>query len=427
MANRKDKSPSPVRAGFVHAFVSFTVFGAFTALIGGLVHITGDQAEAGPQYVVALFEEANETGTPLRAELKFASARADRSFSAVDRGASEAANTSDEPSLGVADPDAGGAPQPVVRTARADQGASGVRINGRLVTPGQSYSQVEQGSAAGEVAETVIANENQRMAAVVKSEYARTFTNPNNKPIVSLIVGGLGTSYRQAISAIDDLPAEVTLSFVPDADNRLLSYARQKGHEILLEVPMESYGYGRTRPHGLTLRADAPADQNVVRLNSLLRGRSALYGLINYQGEKFMAVEGTTEPVLKEAAARGLAFFQHGSTKRSTLATEADALGVSFAAASNDIDTETGASFIEDQLFKLETEALENGYALGTGFSYPLTVDLIAAWSVRLRDKGILLAPASAAAEAAGKAGIATPALQTSQLEALPNAKPKTP
>lgn len=426
MASRKDKSPSPVRAGFVHAFASFVVFGAVTALIGGAVHIAGDQAEAGPRYVVALFEDANEADTPLRAELKSASTRGVRTFSTDDRNVSEAAANIDEPSLGVADPGAG-APQPVARRASAEPGARGIRINGRLVTPGQSYSQIEQGSAGDNATEIVAASLNQSTAAVVKSEYARTFSNPDGKPIVSLIVGGLGTSYRQAISAIDDLPAEVTLSFVPDADSRLLRYARQKGHEILLEVPMESYGYGRTRPHGLTLRAGAPSDQNVGRLTSLLRGKSSLYGLINYQGEKFMATEGATQPILKEAAGRGLAFFQHGSTKRSTLAAEAADLGISFAAAARDIDTETGASFIEDQLFKLETEALENGHALGTGFSYPLTVDLIAAWSVRLQQKGILLAPASAAADAAVKAGNETPTLQTSQLAVDPNAAPKTP
>ena len=63
-------------------------------------------------------------------------------------------------------------------------------------------------------------------------------------------------------------------------------------------------------------------------------------------------------------------------------------------------------------MFKLETQALDEGMAFGTGFSYPLTVDLVARWSQRLADKGILLAPASAIAARQPK----DQSFQTSQL-----------
>lgn len=415
MAHRKDSNPSPVRSGFFHGFVSFAFFGAVTALAGGAIHITGDSAEAGPQYTVALFETVDGVETPLQARLKPASGRITK-FSSANNPTGAQTLAAAEPSLGVADPaNSASAPRTVQRTASAEPVARGIRINGRLVSPGQSLSSVEQGSAAAEVEDLSVAKPDPAAAPAAVHKYARAFSNPEARPIVSLIVGGLGTSYRQAISAIDDLPSDVTLSFVPDANPSLLRYARQKGHEVLLEVPMESYGYGRTRPHNLTLKANSAPDDNILRLTSLLRGKDEVFGVINHQGEKFLATPDVASPILEHLNAQGLALFQHGATKRGTLNRDAAGLDMQFASAARNIDTETNASFIEAELFKLETEALENGYALGTGFSYPLTVDLIAAWSRRLQAKGILLAPASAVMAPYAEAN-KLPPVQTTQL-----------
>jgi len=188
----------------------------------------------------------------------------------------------------------------------------------------------------------------------------------------------------------------VTLSFVPTASADLLKYARRQGHEILLEIPMESAGSSRTRPHRDTLLANVDPVDNILRMNSLLRGKKELYGVINHKGDKFVTGEGMTAPMLAHLQERDLAFFQHGTLERTSLGEEAAKIEMSFAVAQENIDTEIRASFIEAQLFKLETQALDEGAALGTGFSYPLTVDLVARWSQRLADKGILLAPASA-------------------------------
>ena len=40
---------------------------------------------------------------------------------------------------------------------------------------------------------------------------------------------------------------------------------------------------------------------------------------------------------------------------------------------------------------------MEDGSALGTGFAYPITIDILKAWTARLDEKGIALAPVSAA------------------------------
>ena len=332
-----------------------------------------------------------------------------------------------EPSLGVPDPDGAGAvPVPALRASSAQvQQPRGIRINGKLVEPGQRYSALqdeEQGSTAATSARADQASQEQAVPTVStaqaeKASFARPFENPQGKPIVSLVIGGLGTSYRHAITAIDELPPEVTLSFVPTASPELLKYARRHGHEILLEVPMESLGRGRARPHRDTLLANVNPDDNILRMNSLLRGKRELYGVINHKGDKFVNGEGMTAPMLAHLQERNLAFFQHGTLERAKFSEEAAKLNMDFAAAQENIDTEIRASEIEAQLFKLETQALDEGAAFATGFNYPLTVDLVARWSRRLEDKGILLAPASAIVAEQAK----DESFQTTQLS-LPSA-----
>ena len=404
MLNSKTADPSPFRAGLVHGFLSVAVFAGLGALVGGAIHLTGDPAEAGPQHVVALFEAENNQALALRS--RATNALALSVLSAGDE-ASDTDVTPQEPNLGVADPSRVQAVQSrEPELTQAQQAPRGIRINGKLVQPGQRYSQVEATQtvaksdvgASAQAAPEVRLNKGAVEPAPVLASYARPFENPQGKPIVSLIIGGLGTSYRQTLSTIDELPANVTLSFVPTASNELLRYARKKGHEVLLEVPMEPLDRGRARPHRDTLLSNSPPEDNVLRLKSLLRGRHELYGVITYQGGKFVRAEESIPAILAYLSDRGLAFFQHSSLERARFKEEAERLNMSFAVGQENIDTEIRASAIEAKLFKLETQSLDEGVAFGTGFAYPQTVDIVSRWSQRLDQKGILLAPASAVA-----------------------------
>ena len=401
MLNSKATEPSPFRAGLVHGFLSVAVFAGLSALVGGVIHITGDPSEAGPQHVVALFETENDQTPALRTR----SANGGTFSILATAGGDDVDASTEEPSLGVADPSRAPAAQsrePEVK--QVQQAPRGIRINGKLVQPGQRYSQVEDSEAvppkpappasSTQTAPTVRVN----AVEPVQANYARPFENPEGKPVVSLIIGGLGTSYRQAISAIDELPENVTLSFVPTASNELLRYARKQGHEVLLEVPMEPLERGRARPHRDTLLANSGPADNVLRLKSLLRGRKELYGVITHKGDKFVRAEDSIPAILSHLHDNELAFFQHSTLVNTSFEAAAGDLNMIFAAGQENIDTEIRASAIEAKLFKLETQSLDEGMAFGTGFAYPQTVDIISRWSRGLKEKGILLAPASVVA-----------------------------
>ena len=429
MAKGKRLDPSPVRVGVFHSFLSLAVFGGILALAGGAIHIMGDPAAAGPSRIVALFETNPDATRTARARLVDQPNPLPVRQIANRSGAEDGSYA--RPNLGVSDPsDAAPISAPEAATVRqasisapsVEPNPRGMTINGVFVPVGKSYQQVEQNSdqspitslddAAQTPPEEPVSQPTLSTVTIStpSQSNARPFSNPENKPIIALIVGGLGTSARQTNAAIDDLPPEVTLSFIADASPRLIRRARDKGHEVLLEVPMEAYERGRTLPHSETLLASGSVEDNRKRLDRLLSHTTEIYGVINHNGEKFADADGALSPVLARLQQRGLAFFRHGSTPSKSFDLAADQRDIIYASANENIDTQVEAEAIERRLQQLESLARSDGAALGTGFAYPLTMDIITAWSRRLEAKGILLAPASAVPSATSRP------VQTSQL-----------
>ena len=219
--------------------------------------------------------------------------------------------------------------------------------------------------------------------------YARPF-RPNGKPRVSLIVGGLGLNAVTTRAAIERLPPEVTLSFVPYADNlqSWIDQARAQGHEVMLEMPMEPTGYPDNAPGPYTLLADGGADDVGAKMDWLLGRATGYFGVTNYLGDRFSSSDAGMNAFLGILRQRGVAFLDDGSFQRRPGA---------WARASADrvIDRTQSPAAIIASLNSLEAQAKLRGSALGTGFSYPVTVEAAARWTAGLEQRGLQLAPAS--------------------------------
>jgi len=222
--------------------------------------------------------------------------------------------------------------------------------------------------------------------------YARPFRS-NGKPRVALIVGGLGLNPATTRAAIDQLPAEVTLSFVPYAEGlqNWVDRARAQGHEVLIEVPMEPVDYPATDPGPQTLMVKQAADETQSRLSWVLGRASGYYGVINYQGSAFLRDKTAAANFTNALKLRGLTFIDDGQGRGLTGA---------WARASADrvVDAQLNGTSIQSQLAGLEATAKARGYALGTGFAYPVTLAVAIKWTQGLEEKGLQLAPASAIA-----------------------------
>lgn len=227
--------------------------------------------------------------------------------------------------------------------------------------------------------------------------YARPFRS-NGKPMVSLVVGGLGLNAVTTRAAIERLPAEVTLSFVPYAEGlqAWIDMARAQGHEVMIELPMEPTGYPDNDPGPYTLLSSGGADDVEAKLDWLLGRATGYFGVTNYLGDRFAASDEGMGAMLGVLRQRGVAFLDDGSMRRKPGA---------FARASADriIDEQQSPAAIMGQLNALEAAAKTRGAALGTGFSYPVTVEAAARWTAGLEARGLQLAPASAMTRRPGR------------------------
>lgn len=227
--------------------------------------------------------------------------------------------------------------------------------------------------------------------------YARPFRS-NGRPRVALIVGGLGLNAVTTRAAIERLPPEVTLSFVPYAEGLQgwIDLARAQGHEVMLEMPMEPSGYPDNDPGPHTLLASAEAADIQARMSWLLGRATGYFGVTNYMGDRFANSDSGMSAFMAILRQRGIAFLDDGSMSRRPGAWAR-------ASANRIIDEEQSPAAIVAQLNALEALAKGNGQAMGTGFSYPVTVEAVARWTASMDARGLQLAPASAMTQRPGR------------------------
>lgn len=223
--------------------------------------------------------------------------------------------------------------------------------------------------------------------------YARPFQS-NGKPRIAIVVGGLGLNAAATRAAIERLPPEVTLSFVPYAEGLQgwVDLARAEGHEVMLEIPMEPLDYPNNDPGPSTLLASARPEETVKRLEWLLARASGYFAVTNYLGGRFLTAEAGMGAFLGALRARGVGFIDDGSAARRA------GSGVPRASADTVVDEQLSQEAIDRQLLSLEAAALQRGQALGAGFAYPVTVEAVTRWAASLAGRGYQLAPASAIA-----------------------------
>lgn len=218
-------------------------------------------------------------------------------------------------------------------------------------------------------------------------------------PVVAVVIGGLGVGAAKTADAIMKLPPAVTLAFTPyGADPaKLAERARAQRHEILLQVPMEPFDYPDNDPGPQTLLTTLTPEQNLDRLHWHLSRFQAYAGIANFMGARFTATDVAMQPVIREAAKRGLGYLDDGSSARSTALSLTTAQSMPFAKADLTIDAVPTSAEIDRTLVKLETIARERGMAVGVASALPISIDRVAAWSKTLESRGIMLVPLTTA------------------------------
>ncbi|MEO4001088.1 divergent polysaccharide deacetylase family protein [Mesorhizobium sp. CAU 1732] len=229
--------------------------------------------------------------------------------------------------------------------------------------------------------------------------YARPWSGTRGAR-VAIVIGGLGVSQTGTQTAISRLPPEVTLAFASGGNSldRWMQSARQAGHEIVMQVPLEPFDYPQVDPGRNTLTVDAQPAENRDRLYWALSRITNYTGVMNYMGARFVTDDAAMQPFFTELAKRGLMYLDDGSSARSIAPDMAAKTGLPYAAADMAIDTERERGAILKKLDDLERTARAKGFAVGTGSAFDVTVDAVATWIQEAKRRGIEIVPISAIA-----------------------------
>jgi uncharacterized protein len=231
--------------------------------------------------------------------------------------------------------------------------------------------------------------------------YSRPSLTPataSGKPLIALIVTGLGLNTSGTSAAVDGLPDAVTLAFAPYGKGlkNTVTSARSAGHEILLEVPLEPFDYPQSDPGPDTLLTGQAPRDNLERLFTVLGKFGGYVGVINHMGARFTSSTADFEPIMEELGTRGLGYLDDGSSNRSVAPQLAAANGVEFGRADMVLDADPSRGPILDQLKALEAKALAGGKAIGVISALPISVQTLAEWTKTAADRGFVVVPISA-------------------------------
>lgn len=228
--------------------------------------------------------------------------------------------------------------------------------------------------------------------------YARPFTASASAKPVSLIIGGLGINQALTRRAIEDLPADVTLSFAAHAPNlqRQINSARSSGHEVLLELPMESIDFDSAEPGAnRALRSTGGDAQNQSNLDWLLSRASGYFAVTNYNGDLFLQRSDSVVPMMAALSDAGVGFVFDGSANAPSLPALASASRLPFLKAGSLIDSAPDSGSIKAELESIAGLGTSGAAPVGVGFTYPQTLDAVSEWITTLESRGLILAPVS--------------------------------
>ena len=180
--------------------------------------------------------------------------------------------------------------------------------------------------------------------------------------------------------------------------DQLVARARSTGHEVLLQAPMEPFGYPDNDSGPQTLLTSLSPEQNLERLHWLMSRFQGYVGIAGAMGARFTASEQSFAPILHEITKRGLIFVDDGSNPRSIAGRIAGADNLPFAKADLDLDAVPTPGEIDHALGRLEMAAHEHGSAVGFSSALPVSIERIAKWAKGAESRGVLLVPITAVA-----------------------------
>ena len=235
-------------------------------------------------------------------------------------------------------------------------------------------------------------------------QFATTEVTAPKPARIAILLRGVGRNEQDGADAIAKLPSAISLAFLPyGAESlRLASQAREKGHEIIVQLPLEPTDYPTSNPGPDTLLTSLRPEENAARLQTVLKRFDGHAGVTNFMGGKMLQSKDALKPVLEDIKARGLLYVGESNNSHNTVRQVAREINLRYGAAQVLIDTQANPEAIDKALSRLAAIARQRGSAIGIGIANAVTIEQVQAWSEKLAAQGITLVPVGALAQTPG-------------------------
>jgi len=217
-------------------------------------------------------------------------------------------------------------------------------------------------------------------------------------PKIAVIITGVGLSESGSQNAINRLPPEVTFALAPYGEDLDLwmQQARTKGHELLLQLPLEPFDFPDNDPGPHTLLVSLRPAEMLDRLAYLLTRVTNYVGTIPEMGARFTSTKPSMDFLVEKLKARGLMLVDNGTSSRSIAPEVAADQRIPFSGVDVVLDEVPRDDNIDAKLLQLEGVARSRGVAVAAGSALPVTVRQLERWVQDLEERGLQLVPISA-------------------------------
>ncbi len=233
------------------------------------------------------------------------------------------------------------------------------------------------------------------------SVYRSAFRVDPEKPRIALVVIGLGLARTPTLTATE-LPPVFGLAFSPYGRDLAgwMRYARRRGHEVLMELPVRPARFPLDDAGPLALGPTLPPERLRQRLETVLAAGKGYLAVVAAPGA-YAAEPDKFDPVVTELATAGLGLVELGGTRLADIAARR---GLPYAWSDPPIDLDPAPEAIDLALGRLETRALRDGAALGTLEGTAIAYARLRQWVPSLEAKGLqLVAPSRIFADRSGR------------------------
>jgi polysaccharide deacetylase 2 family uncharacterized protein YibQ len=213
---------------------------------------------------------------------------------------------------------------------------------------------------------------------------------------VAIIIDDMGSSVQE-VEALTAINVPLTFSIIPGLakSRQVAEVAHDKGHEVMIHMPMEPKDYPKRRleKNGLLLAESDDEIGNQVK--EYLCQIPYAVGANNHMGSRFTEDEGKMRDVMQVLKGRGLFFIDSMTSPGSVGRRLAGEMGVRTAARNVFLDNVQDVAAIRKQIEQLARLSVKRGGAIGICHPHKATIQALAVELPILQREGITFVYAS--------------------------------